>query len=82
MDEFHLDAYKNAKLYKERTKRWHDKHVIKREFMVRDKVLLCNTRLKLFPNKLKSRWIGPYEITKVFPFGVVKVTHPEKGHSR
>ena len=29
MDEFRLDAYKNVKLYKERTKRWHDKHLIK-----------------------------------------------------
>ena len=29
MDEFRLDAYENAKLYKELTKRWHDKHLIK-----------------------------------------------------
>ena len=55
MDEFRLDAYENAKLYKERTKRWHDKHLIKRDFIVGDKVLLFNTRLKLFPGKLKSR---------------------------
>ena len=79
MDEFRLNAYENAKLYKERTKRWHDKHLIKRDFMVGDKVLLFNTRLKLFLGKLKSRWSGPYEITKVFPFGAVEVTHPEKG---
>ena len=24
LDEFRLEAYENAKLYKERTKRWHD----------------------------------------------------------
>ena len=47
--------------------------------MVGDKVLLFNTRLKLFSGKLKSRWTGPYEITKVFPFGVVEVTHLDKG---
>ena len=29
MDEFRLDAYENAKLCKERTKRWYDKHLIK-----------------------------------------------------
>ena len=79
MDEFRLDAYENAKLYKERTKRWHDKHLIKRDFMVGDKVLLFNTRLKLFLGKLKSKWTGPYEITKVFPFGAVEVTHLDKG---
>ena len=56
MDEFCLDAYENAKLYKERTKRWHDKHLIRQEFMIGDKVLLFNTRLELFLGKLKSKW--------------------------
>ena len=46
--------------------------------MVGDKVLLFNTRLKLFLGKLKSRWIGPYEITKVYPFGADEITHPDK----
>ena len=79
MDEFHLNAYENAKLYKERTKKWQDKHLIKRDFMIGDKVLLFNTRLKLFPGKLKFRWTRPYEIIKVFPFGAVEVTHLDKG---
>ena len=47
--------------------------------MVGDKVLLFNTRLKLFLGKLKSRRMRPYKITKVFPFGAVEVTHPDKG---
>ena len=46
--------------------------------MVGGKVLLFNTRLKLFLGKLKSRWIGPYEITKVYPFGADEITHPDK----
>ena len=29
MDEFSLNAYENTKLHKERTKRWHDKHLIR-----------------------------------------------------
>ena len=45
--------------------------------MIGDKVLV-NTRLKLFSGKSKSRWTGPYEITKVFPFRAVEVTHPDK----
>ena len=32
MDEFRLQSYENAKLYKEQTKRWHDKKIVKREF--------------------------------------------------
>ena len=42
-------------------------------------MLLFNSRLKLFPRKLKSRWLGPFTVTKVFPHGGVEVTHPEKG---
>ena len=34
-------------------------------------VLLYNSRLELFPRKLKSRWSGPFTVTVVTPFGVV-----------
>jgi len=66
LEELRLDAYENAKIYKERTKRWHDKHIIPREFKEGDLVLLFNSRLRLFPGKLKSRWSGPFKVTKVF----------------
>ncbi|XP_012854384.1 PREDICTED: uncharacterized protein LOC105973888 [Erythranthe guttata] len=32
MEEFRNDAYENAKIYKEKTKKWHDKRIAKREF--------------------------------------------------
>ena len=32
MDEFCNEAYENAKIYKERTKVWHDKHFSQKEF--------------------------------------------------
>ncbi|GKV46874.1 hypothetical protein SLEP1_g53835 [Rubroshorea leprosula] len=79
MDEFRHEAYENAKIYKERTKKWHDKHILKREFAVGDKVLLYNSRLRLFPGKLRSRWSGPFMVTRIFPYGVVKVSHDTKG---
>ena len=56
LDEMCLEAYESARLYKEKTKRWHDKHLVRREFEEGAKVLLFNSRLKLFPGKLKSRW--------------------------
>ena len=31
-DEFQNDAYENAKIYKERTKKWHDKQILRHEF--------------------------------------------------
>ena len=69
LDEFRLGAYESARLYKERTKLWHDKRILPREFHQGDKVLLFNSRLKLFPGKLKSRWSGPFTVTEVSKFG-------------
>nr|GMD63579.1 protein NYNRIN-like [Ipomoea batatas] len=51
-----MDAYENAKIYKERTKYFHDKRILRRSFEPGDQVLLYNSRLKLFLGKLKSRW--------------------------
>ena len=42
-------------------------------------MLLFNSRLKLFPGKLRSRWSGPFKVKKVFPYGTIEIKHPEKG---
>lgn len=79
LEELRLDAYENAKIYKERTKKWHDRHIIPKTFKIGDLVLLYNSRLKLFPGKLKSKWGGPYEVKKVYPHGAVDVWSEETG---
>ena len=79
LDEFRSEAYENARIYKEKTKAWHDKHIARKEFEVGQRVLLFHSRLKLFPGKLKSRWSGPFTVTQVFSHGGAKVMHPEKG---
>ena len=79
LEEFCNEAYKNAKIYKEKTKSWHDKHIVRKEFESGQRVLLFNSRLKLFPRKLKSRWSGPFTVTQVFPYGGVEIMHLEKG---
>jgi hypothetical protein len=48
LQEWWEKAYHNAKLYKERTKRCNDKRLKKKEFKPGDKVLLFNSRVKLF----------------------------------
>jgi hypothetical protein len=56
LDEWHEKAYHNAKMYKERTKRWHDKRIKKKSFILGDKVLLLNSRVKLFDHgKIRSK---------------------------
>jgi len=36
-------------------------------------VLLYNSRFKLFPGKLRSKWEGPYEVDEAYPSGAVKL---------
>ncbi|XP_062075941.1 uncharacterized protein LOC133780078 [Humulus lupulus] len=73
LEEFRNEAYENAKIYKERTKRWHDKNLSRKEFQPGQQVLLFNSRLKLFPGKLKSRWSGPYTVVTVFLYGSLEL---------
>ncbi|KAK6123871.1 hypothetical protein DH2020_042385 [Rehmannia glutinosa] len=73
MEEFRDEAYENSWIYKERTKIWHDRMIKKREFLLGEQVLMFNSRLKLFPRKLKSRWSGSFEIEEVCPYGTEKL---------
>ena len=73
LNEFLLKAYESSALYKEKMNKYHDQKIEKRDFMARNLVLLLNSRLRLFPDKLKSKWTGPYLITQLFPHGVVEL---------
>ncbi|XP_039119433.1 uncharacterized protein LOC120255738 [Dioscorea cayenensis subsp. rotundata] len=64
----------------EKTRRIHDDRLRKdKQFQVGEQVLLFNSRLKLFPEKLKYRWSGPYLIMQTFPHGAVEISQPTKG---
>ncbi|KAL4296340.1 hypothetical protein GQ457_12G015830 [Hibiscus cannabinus] len=77
MEEFRNQAYENARLYNERTNRWHDKHILPQHFAEGQQVLLYNSRLRLFLGKLKSRWSGLFILHKVFPHGAVDLKAPD-----
>ena len=61
LEELRNEAYDNARIYKDKTKKWHDHKILRREFKVGELILLYNSKLKLFPGKLKSIWSGPLE---------------------
>ena len=73
LDEIRNEAYENARIYKDKTKKLHDKLLVKKTIVAGQKVLLFNSRLRLFPGKLKSRWCGPYVVNKVYPSGMVEL---------
>ena len=79
LEEFRNEAYENVRIYKEKTKAWHDKNIVRKEFKSGQQVLLFTSRLKLLPGKLKSIWSGPFTVVQVFPYGGVEIIHPEKG---
>nr|GEV49514.1 reverse transcriptase domain-containing protein [Tanacetum cinerariifolium] len=71
-------AYENSLIYKEKSKRLHDSKIKDCVFNVGDRVLLFNSRLKIFSGKLKTRWSGPFTITQVFPYGTVKLSQTDE----
>ncbi|GJZ68831.1 reverse transcriptase domain-containing protein [Tanacetum coccineum] len=67
-------AYEDTRIYKERTKKWHDSRLHgDKDFKVGDKVLLYNSHLKMYPVKLKSKWGGPNIVKTVYPYGAVEI---------
>nr|GEX54268.1 reverse transcriptase domain-containing protein [Tanacetum cinerariifolium] len=77
LSELRDQAYENSLIYKERTKKLHDEKIKNRIFNVGDQVLLFNSRHKIFSGKLKSRWYGPFTISKIYPYGTAKLVHPD-----
>ncbi|CAN6685843.1 unnamed protein product [Malus baccata var. baccata] len=73
LEEIRNEAYENARIYKEKTKALHDKMIRGKSFSVGQRVLLFNSRLRLFPGKLRSKWVGPFVITNVFVHGAVQI---------
>ncbi|GJS21293.1 reverse transcriptase domain-containing protein [Tanacetum coccineum] len=74
LNELLDQAYENSLIYKEKTKKIHDSKIKNHIFNVGDRVLLFNSRLKIFSGKLKTRWTGPFIVTQVFPYGTVELS--------
>ena len=68
LEELRNEAYDNARIYKDKTKKWHDQRIMRKEFRAGDQVLLFYSRLKLFQGKLKSKWSGPYTVVSSTTF--------------
>jgi hypothetical protein len=68
-----LTAYESSKLYKENVNQYHDKKILKREFYPGQSVLLFNSRMRLFTGKLKSKWLRPFLVKEVKPYGAIEL---------
>ena len=71
LEEMGNDAYFNSKFAKDRQKKWHDRFITRKTFNQGDQVLLCDSKLHLFPGKLKSRWTSPFIVHQAYFNGSV-----------
>ncbi|GKC97451.1 reverse transcriptase domain-containing protein [Tanacetum coccineum] len=78
LNELRDQAYESSLIYKEKTKRINDSKIKDRVFNVGDRVLLFNSRLKIFSGKLKSRWTRPFTVAYVYPYGFVKLSQTDE----
>nr|GFC75708.1 reverse transcriptase domain-containing protein [Tanacetum cinerariifolium] len=77
LNELRNQAYEKSLIYKEKNKRLHDSKIKDSVFNTDDRVLIFNSRLKIFSGKLKSHWSGPFTISHVFPYGTVELSEPD-----
>ncbi|GJX96763.1 hypothetical protein Tco_0352561 [Tanacetum coccineum] len=78
LNELRDQAYENSLIYKEKTKKIHDSKIKNRVFNIGDRVLLLNSRLKIFSGKLKTRWTGPFTVAQVFPYGTIELSQSDR----
>ena len=79
LEELRLNCYRNASIYKAKTKQWHDSRIQAKKFTEGQQVLVFNSRLKLFPGKFRDKWNGSYCVKTVLPNGVLELQHPNSG---
>ncbi|XP_058753783.1 uncharacterized protein LOC131626967 [Vicia villosa] len=70
-DNFRVDDEKGEiievenQFHKDKDKVNHERKTHHKNFKVGQMVLVCNSRLKVFPSKLKSKWSGPFVVKEV-----------------
>ncbi|GJW45760.1 reverse transcriptase domain-containing protein [Tanacetum coccineum] len=68
LDKLRHQSYENSRLYKARTKVWHDRKLkMRKEFKYKNKVLLFHSKYKFKQPKLISRLLGPYVVKHQYP---------------
>ena len=72
LDENRLAAVDQTVLIQQQRSNWHDRFIKKKVFCEGDWELLYDSRFKRdFKGKLRTRWLGPYLVDRVFDNGTV-----------
>ena len=66
LDEKRLDVIHQKTMIQQQRSKWHDKTFKHKQFQKGNWALLYDSRFKEFQGKLRTRWLGPYEVDNVF----------------
>ncbi|XP_058741289.1 uncharacterized protein LOC131613657 [Vicia villosa] len=86
-DNFRIDDEKGEiievenQFHKDKDKANHEGKTHHKNFEVGQMVLVCNSRLKVFSSKLKSKWSGPFVVKEVRNYGAIVVEDPKTQES-
>ncbi|XP_058774814.1 uncharacterized protein LOC131649086 [Vicia villosa] len=86
-DNFRIDDEKGEiievenQFHKDKDKANHEGKTHHKNFEVGQMVLVCNSRLKVFSSKLKSKWSGPFVLKEVRNYGSIVVEDPKTQES-
>jgi hypothetical protein len=78
LEELRNDAYESSKIYKEKAKKWHDRHILRKEFSV-GQTVVYDSKMHVFSGKFKSRWFGPCVIKRDLGHGAFEVQSAAEG---
>ncbi|XP_076957178.1 uncharacterized protein LOC143632580 [Bidens hawaiensis] len=74
LEELRDHAYAHSYNYKLKTKELHDRKLRSdKQFMCGGSIFLFNSRPKLHPRKLRSRWYRSYTVKEVFPYEEIEI---------
>eukprot|EP00253_Pinus_taeda_P028715 PITA_28715 len=73
LDEKRLDAIHQTNMIQQQRMKWHDKIIKHKQFQKGNWALLYDSRFENFQGKLRTRWLGPYEVDVVFANGTVRL---------
>eukprot|EP00253_Pinus_taeda_P026570 PITA_26570 len=73
LDEKRLDAIHQTNMIQQQRMKRHDKIIKHKQFQKGNWALLYDSRFEKFQGKLRTRWLGPYEVDAVFPNGTVRL---------
>ena len=80
LEELRNEAYESAKIYKARTKHFHDQHIVRKQFEPGQKVWLYQFASPSFSREAEVQmgWT-PFIVHRVFPHGAIDLLDPRTG---